>query len=250
MDAENSGKIYRTDGVDIDSTSDGYSLGWTEVGEWTEYTVKVDTGIAYDWTLRASSGIEGSAIRLYLDSLDISGSIAIPQGKDWDTYSILKGTTPVLTAGTRVLRIAIEGKYANVDRLTFSIPTPPPIDTTPEPPADSTDTIPDPEPPVDSIDTIPDPEPPVDSIDTIPDPEPDPTVPGTDSTSSVRLPILDLSSGATVGEVYNASGRFVGRIPYGSTESMRHSLQALGIQKGLYIVRPLGSSIGLSIQVQ
>lgn len=122
VDAENSGNIYRTDGVDIDQTTDGYALGWTEVGEWTEYTVKVEQAGTYDWTMPVASGIDGSAVRLYLDSVDISGAIAVPNTGDWNTYTTVKGTTPALTVGTHVLKIAIEGQYANIDRVVFALP--------------------------------------------------------------------------------------------------------------------------------
>lgn len=122
-DTENSGNIYRTDGVDIDQTTNGYSLGWTEVGEWTEYTVTVSQSKTFEWEAQVASGIDGSIIRLYLDSTDISGAIAVPNGGNWDTYTTLKGTTPTLPAGTHVLKIAIEGQYANIDWIKFSEPT-------------------------------------------------------------------------------------------------------------------------------
>lgn len=190
VDTENSGDIYRTDGVDIDQTTDGYALGWTEVDEWTEYTVNVLQSSVYDWALDVASGVEGSAVRIYLDETDITGAIAVPNTGDWDTYVTIKGTTPALSAGTHVLKIAIEGQYANIDKVLFTVPT-------------------------------------------------------------VKLvnPLPKLYNTPTECEVYNPLGTMLGRIPYGSRENMRQSLQTMGLQNGMYWVRPLGSQNTLLLQV-
>lgn len=203
VDAENSGKIFRTDGVDIDQTTDGYALGWTEVGEWTEYTVKIEKDGAYNWAVRASSGIEGSVIRLYLDDTDISGAITVPKGEDWDTYTTLTGTTPVVTAGSHVLKIAIEGKYANVDWIQFTNPA---VDPTPENPSEPS--------------------------------------------TSMHSPSLASPHAHKVCDVFNASGSLVGQIHFNTVERMQKSVQALGLQNGLYFIQPQGSPMGISIQIQ
>jgi arabinoxylan arabinofuranohydrolase len=213
-DGENSGKLFRTDGVDIDQTTDGYALGWTEVGEWTEYTVRVDSSIAYDWSVRASAGIDGAMVRLYLDDADISGAIAVPNTTDWKTYTTLSGSTPVLTKGSRVLKIAIEGKYANIDWIQFSapivIPTPDPV--TPVTPVDP--------------------------------------APKTETPVSLLNPNLAHPTTSTICEVFNAHGSYVGKIQFSTTGRMQSSLRALGLQKGLYIVRPQGSTMGISVRIQ
>lgn len=191
VDAENSGAIYRTDGVDIDQTTNGYSLGWTEVGEWTEYTVKVAQGKAYQWEASVASGGDGSALRLFLDSTDISGAIAVPNGGDWDTYTTLKGTTPILPAGTHVLKIAIEGIYANIDWIKFT----------------ETSVI-------------------------------------LDKQKSSLIPAQ------TVCEVFNAAGTQVGRIQFNTNERMQKSLRELGLQDGIYLVRPVGTQNRISIRLK
>ena len=50
-DAGNKGGQYRSDGVDIESTTDtggGYNVGWVAAGEWLEYTVNVAVAGSYD----------------------------------------------------------------------------------------------------------------------------------------------------------------------------------------------------------
>lgn len=55
-DTANNGNAYRNDGVDIESCSEGgYNIGWVEVGEWTEYTVYVDSSSQYIAEFRVAS---------------------------------------------------------------------------------------------------------------------------------------------------------------------------------------------------
>jgi hypothetical protein len=124
-DAVNSGNIYRTDGVDIagDATS-GYKLGWTTAAEWLEYTVDVANAGAYDWEANVSSGGDGASFRILLDNLPFIDTVKIPNTGSWDTYSIVKGTTPNLTAGRHVLQLVIDGAYGNLDWLAFKISVP------------------------------------------------------------------------------------------------------------------------------
>ena len=41
-DYENQGGEYREDGVDVVTNDNGYAIGYTEVGEWLEYSVNVE----------------------------------------------------------------------------------------------------------------------------------------------------------------------------------------------------------------
>lgn len=123
VDSANEGKTYRTEGVDITKTPDGYTLGWTQTGEWTEYTVKVSQAGPLSWSAQVASGLDGSGFRLSLDGTDISGIVPVPNTGGWDTFTTVQGSTPALTTGTKVLRLSIEGAFVNVDRIKFTSPT-------------------------------------------------------------------------------------------------------------------------------
>ena len=124
-EAENQGaesSNFRTDeGVDIDSNGDGgYVLGWTAKGEWIEYTVNVKYTDTYTWAAKVASGSSGSAFNMSMDGKDIAGgTIKVPQGEDWKTYSLVEGTTTQLEEGKHILKIEIEGDYANIDYIEF-----------------------------------------------------------------------------------------------------------------------------------
>ena len=46
-DYDNQGGEYREDGVDVVTNDNGYAVGYTEAGEWLEYTVNVEAEDVY-----------------------------------------------------------------------------------------------------------------------------------------------------------------------------------------------------------
>ena len=124
MDSENKGKVYREDGVDIEEIKcDGeasgkcYGIGYTQVGEWLEYTVNVATAGEYFLTLRAAAGGNSGSVLLFVDDKVITDTIAIPQtaDNDWSVYKNVSAGKVKLDAGEHILKIAITGSYANID---------------------------------------------------------------------------------------------------------------------------------------
>ena len=120
----NEGGVYREDGVDItqvDSTdkSKGYAVGYTQAGEWMEYTLKVTTAGEYVFLANVATGLEGSSFQLFMDGKAISDTVVAPKGEDWNTYDTVEGKTTALEAGEHVLRVAITGAYLNIDWIKF-----------------------------------------------------------------------------------------------------------------------------------
>ena len=116
----NQGNVYRTDGVDIVTISSGYAVGYTNAGEWLEYTVNVAKEDVYTYEALVASGSDASSFRLFIDNQAITDTIKVANGGDWDTYSTVTGKTTALTAGPHVLKIAITGSYTNIDNLKFT----------------------------------------------------------------------------------------------------------------------------------
>jgi len=117
----NEGGVYRNDGVDLTRSDLGggpaYRVGWTEAGEWLQYTVRVTEG----GTFIASASATGGAGRLAL-SVDGApwGEIDVPASDGaWTTVSLGSHT---LTAGYHTLRIYIAVGGFDLGRLTFSTP--------------------------------------------------------------------------------------------------------------------------------
>lgn len=122
-DAANNGGLYRTtEGVDIagDSVRKSYALGWTAAGEWLEYTVKVAQAGTLSWSGAVATSADGSKFHLELDGKALTGSVAVPNTGSYNTYVKVGGvTTSALSAGTHVLRLAIDAGPFNIDSLTF-----------------------------------------------------------------------------------------------------------------------------------
>ena len=127
-DDANQGNEFRPDeGVDLDVNGDGgYVLGWTQKGEWFEYTVEVKYDDTYTWEALVASGVESSAFTLYLDDKVISdGSISVPKtGSDWSTYEAISGKTTKLSKGKHILKVGIDADYVNIDYIKFEASNP------------------------------------------------------------------------------------------------------------------------------
>lgn len=127
-DDANQGEEYRLDeGVDLDVNGNGgYVLGWTQKGEWFEYTVEVKYDDTYTWEALVASGVESSAFTLYLDDKVISdGSISVPKtGSDWSTYETISGKTTKLSKGKHILKVGIDADYVNIDYIKFEASNP------------------------------------------------------------------------------------------------------------------------------
>jgi hypothetical protein len=130
---------YRDGAVDVEPTDDeggGYNLGWTDDGEWTEYTVDVEPG-TYDVGLRVASFQGDGRIRVLLDDESL-GEIDVPQTGGWQSWRTI--TVPGVTlesTGGSVLRVeTVEGGY-NLNWIEF-------VAGEPATPADTPTSTPDP----------------------------------------------------------------------------------------------------------
>ncbi|WP_297701088.1 carbohydrate-binding protein [uncultured Fibrobacter sp.] len=130
-DFVNEGNVYREDGVDVvglgcaDSamTQDckGYAIGYTQAGEWVEYSVNVILASKYVFRANVATGLEGGSFRLFLDGKAITDTVVVPQGEDWNTYGFVQGETAELEKGDHVLRIQFTGSYVNMDWIQFAL---------------------------------------------------------------------------------------------------------------------------------
>ena len=123
-DATNSGGQYRTtEGVDVESTGDtggGFNIGYTNAGEWMEYTVNVTTAAAYTLQVRVASPGTGNTLHVELEGVNISGSLTVPNTGGWQIYQTVSVITPSLSSGQHILRIYEETGGFNINYLNFA----------------------------------------------------------------------------------------------------------------------------------
>ena len=115
-DSENKGGEYRNDGVDIYKGGDNYAVGFTQEGEWLEYTVNVDYDGKFYVSANVASGTESSSFSLLLDDKEIVPATKVPKtGEKWDVYEWLELGQVEFTKGEHVLKLLITGNYVNID---------------------------------------------------------------------------------------------------------------------------------------
>ena len=111
LSAPNEGGSYRTtDAVDIEPTTDGspsYSVGWTQPGEWLNYSVNVATAGTYTLEVRvASSGI-GGTFHVEANALNVTGAMAIPNTGGWHAWQTVSKSVS-LAGGVQTLRLVLD----------------------------------------------------------------------------------------------------------------------------------------------
>jgi uncharacterized protein involved in high-affinity Fe2+ transport len=122
---------YRSDGADLETTSDtqgtsgtgaGYDIGWTGTGQWYDYTVNVATAGTYTVGLRlASPSAVTDGLHIANSSgANLSGPVNLPATgafQDWTTVT----TTVTLPAGVQTLRVAQDTGGWNLHNLSFAL---------------------------------------------------------------------------------------------------------------------------------
>ena len=105
----NYGDQYRSDNVDIEAASDtggGYSVGWTERGEWLSYTVNVAQTARYDIQVRVASAVGWTisdtlpsigvitwtlpltkTLHVEFDGQDVTGSLTFLTTGGWQSWN-------------------------------------------------------------------------------------------------------------------------------------------------------------------
>jgi hypothetical protein len=115
----NSGERYRDTAVDIgptaDSSSEGYYVGWTRVGEWLKYTVDVAETRNYTLDVRVANVGTGAAFGIQVDGVDATGPIAIPNTGGWDQWQTISRSGIPLTVGRHIIGLVMVARNAEND---------------------------------------------------------------------------------------------------------------------------------------
>lgn len=119
-DTENKGADFSNfrvnEGVDIGSGTGGNGIGWTADGEWTEYTVDVESTSDYNLGFVVASKNGGGKLGLDLDGKSLLTGVVVPQTNDWDSYTSFTEKVS-LDAGKHVVRFKVEKSGFNLDKI-------------------------------------------------------------------------------------------------------------------------------------
>ncbi len=118
----NEGGVYRNDGVDIArgerAGGPPYHVGWTEAGEWLQYTVRVPEGGTYAASVSVAAPGAGGRLALTLDG-QVWGEAEVPASEG--AWIDLPLGEHVVSEGTHVVRVLLHGGGFDVGRLTFML---------------------------------------------------------------------------------------------------------------------------------
>ena len=109
-DAVSNGGAYRSEGVDIQPSTDvngDYNIGWMAQGEWLEYSVNVTTTQAYDFYFRVASPNGNGQFRVLIDGVEVIAATYVPNTGAWQTYQTIYERGVSVTAGQHIVRIEI-----------------------------------------------------------------------------------------------------------------------------------------------
>ena len=118
-------------GLRTQPTSDiggGENVGWTDVGDWLEYSVKANANTEFNFNLRVASNLGGAKIDVLIDDQTVD-TVSIDATGGWQQWVTL--TVPVqVSAGVHRVRLAIKARGVNINWFEFETITPPvdPVD--------------------------------------------------------------------------------------------------------------------------
>ena len=113
----NSGAVYRSTDVDIQSASiGGYNVGWTTPGEWLKYTVNVAAAGHYKLMMRVAAPL-GHTVDVTVGSA--TATLSVPSTGGWQNWTTV--ATPVaLAAGQQVMTVKFSTGGVNLHSVTVA----------------------------------------------------------------------------------------------------------------------------------
>lgn len=202
-DVNNGDSDYRKGtSVDLYAKASGVAVGYSQAGEWLEYTINVaEDG---DYTLFTNIASEGgSSISFMLDGKDLTGEIEVPATGSYDDFQNVKANV-TLTAGEHILRFTAVKDWFDVDYFVFVKGKDAAESEIANASANGGATAGE-------------------------------SSEGSESTSAIVAPVK-LSSSYTEYRVFNLSGEFVGTVDLKGTTAAK-ALNDKGFAKGLYLLK-------------
>jgi hypothetical protein len=108
--ATNDGGSYRSEGVDVCTCGSPYglSVGWTQPGEWMEYTVTVASYGTYKFQPLTATTVTGTALHIEVDGINPTGQMSLPNTGSWISYATTSSPAVTLTAGQHIVRVTVD----------------------------------------------------------------------------------------------------------------------------------------------
>ncbi len=113
---EHDGASFRADeGVDLSTTSNGYYVGWTEIGEWLRFTVDIAKEGDYDVIFQTAGG--SGSIVLNFSNGDKSYTANYSSTSDWNIWRTNVRTNIHLLPGIQFMKVKYNNAQFNLDYI-------------------------------------------------------------------------------------------------------------------------------------
>ncbi|MDD3077510.1 MAG: cellulase family glycosylhydrolase [Paludibacter sp.] len=124
--AWNNGYAYRNDGVDIesgcsDAVTNGYSVGWIEGGEWTQYTVYSESEKSYTILLRYATA-SSAQMHIEINGRRVSKTVTLSSTGGWTSWRSLAISNVIVPAGACKIRLVFDSGTVNTNYFQFKNP--------------------------------------------------------------------------------------------------------------------------------
>lgn len=122
--AWNNGWSYRNDGVDVEPSQDkvntnGFMVGFTNDGEWMDYTINVTADGVYDVNVRVASGGPSGGFHLEIDGADATYTYYVPITGGWNTWQNLTIPEVILNTSDTKMRVYMDRGGYNLGSFEF-----------------------------------------------------------------------------------------------------------------------------------
>ena len=116
-DTINKGGEYRSDYVDIGKINDTYYVGWTNPGEWLEYTISCDTTMKAEFIFNIAYENKDGEIHLEIDEKRITQNLFIKNTGGNLEFKEINFKDIILPEGVHKLRLFFDRGHPNVDKF-------------------------------------------------------------------------------------------------------------------------------------
>ncbi len=103
----NSGNHYRNDGVDIGHIDQIPYVGWTEAGEWLQYTLDISEAGNYTMRIKSASKESGGMLNIEVNGTIVKDKVQLPTTQASDSWETITIEGIPLTQGKAVIRFHI-----------------------------------------------------------------------------------------------------------------------------------------------
>ena len=103
----NSGNHYRNDGVDIGHVKETPYVGWTEAGEWMQYTLDIPKAGNYKMSIKSASKGSGGILNIEVNGAIVKDKVQLPSTQTSDSWETITTEGIPLPQGKAVIRFHI-----------------------------------------------------------------------------------------------------------------------------------------------